>query len=162
MCFFYSFYTLNSCNSFCASPICTTSLEAARGGWKLLISDTHGIAIISATWWHNHTGCQWGPYWNVKLIYTTAPLLFGITIWLGGMKTLTQIALEPIAEDLESKNILGGGGYTPRPSYVEHTYLVFISMNEAMPTCYSPLFHFHVLLWTQTQDTNGGGLGMRL
>ena len=28
----------------------------SRGGWKLVISDSHGIAI-SATWWHNCTSC---------------------------------------------------------------------------------------------------------
>ena len=40
----------------------------------LVISDSRGITI-SATWWHNHTGYHWGPYWNVKSIYTTAPSL---------------------------------------------------------------------------------------
>ena len=41
------------------------------GGWKLVIGDAHRIA----TWWHDCTDCHWGPYWNVKSIYTRAPSL---------------------------------------------------------------------------------------
>ena len=43
----------------CSRGVLTWRILALQG-WKLVTSDASGISI-SGTWWHNHSGCHWGP-----------------------------------------------------------------------------------------------------
>ena len=49
--------------------------------------------------------------------------------------------------------------YQPLPTYTSRPLMWW--MLPGLPR-FSPVFHSHVLLWTQTKGKNGGGLGMRL